>query len=187
MDITLFHQSTGLRHSTRRRNYYFFLLNLFLKIHLISLRRGFKVFSRACQGCHGAIHSKYDILVDKAFTQRELMNKMVYLPRAHPAHQKHKGDYFQEWDFRQRVIHDRMWAPYFTVHQAKNANGGLWPKDLSKVSSHSSNTINYPYNVLTGYHYQPPFGIDIPDGKYFNPYFDHMIIGMPPQLHDGMI
>lgn len=118
-----------------------------------TLRRGFKVFSRACQGCHGAIHSKYDILVDKAFTQRELMNKMVYLPRVHPAHQKHKGDYFQEWDFRQRVIHDRMWAPYFTVHQAKNANGGLWPKDLSKVSSHSSNTINYPYNVLTGYHY----------------------------------
>ena len=115
------------------------------------------------------------------------MNKMVYLPRAHPAHQKHKGDYFQEWDFRQRVIHDRMWAPYFTVHQAKNANGGLWPKDLSKISSHSSNTVSYPYNILTGYHYQPPFGIDIPDGKYFNPYFDHMIIGMPPQLHDGMI
>lgn len=152
-----------------------------------SLRRGFKVFSRSCQGCHGAIHTKYDLLVDKAFKQRELMNKMVYLPRAHPAHQKHKGDYFQEWDFRQRVIHDRIWAPYFTVHQAKNANGGLWPKDLSKVASHNPCLPGYVYNVLTGYHYQPPFGIDIPEGKYFNPYFDHMIVGMPQQLYDGMM
>jgi ubiquinol-cytochrome c reductase cytochrome c1 subunit len=40
---------------------------------------------------------------------------------------------------------------------------------------------------LTGYHYAPPFGLDVPEGRYFNPYFDHMIIAMPPQLHDGMI
>ena len=40
---------------------------------------------------------------------------------------------------------------------------------------------------MTGYHYNPPFGLDVPEGKYFNPYYDHMIIGMAPQLHDGMI
>jgi len=40
---------------------------------------------------------------------------------------------------------------------------------------------------LTGYHYNPPFGLDVPEGRYYNPYFDHMIIAMPPQLHDGMI
>jgi len=58
------------------------------------LRRGFKVFSRTCQGCHGAMHQKYDLLVDKGFTQIELRNKMVYLPKIHPAHQKYRGDYF---------------------------------------------------------------------------------------------
>ena len=47
--------------------------------------------------------------------------------------------------------------------------------------------INYTYNLMTGYHYNPPFGIDVPEGRYFNPYFDHMITGMPRQLHDGMI
>ena len=101
-----------------------------------TLRRGFKVFQRACQGCHGAMHQKYDILVDKGFNQLELMSKMVYLPKLHPAHQKYKGDFFQEWDFRQRVIHDRMWPPYFTVHQAKNANMGAWPPDLSRAATH---------------------------------------------------
>jgi ubiquinol-cytochrome c reductase cytochrome c1 subunit len=145
------------------------------------------VFSRSCQGCHGAIHQRYDLLVDKGFRQNELTKKMVFLPKIHPAHQKYKGDYFQEWDFRQRVIGDRIWAPYMTVHQAKNANQGVWPPDLTKAASHNPGFSNYPYNLLTGFHYSPPFGLDVPEGRYFNPYYDHMIIAMPPQLHDGMI
>jgi len=51
-----------------------------------TLRRGFKVFSRSCQGCHGAMHQKYDLLVDKGFSQNELKSKMVFLPKVHPAH-----------------------------------------------------------------------------------------------------
>jgi len=98
-----------------------------------TLRRGFKVFSRACQGCHGAMHEKYDLLVEKGFTQIELRSKMVYLPKVHPGHQKYRSDYFQEWDFRQRQINDRIWPPYMTVHQAKNANQGVWPPDLTKA------------------------------------------------------
>jgi len=152
-----------------------------------TLRRGFKVFSRACSGCHGAMHQKYDLLVDKGFKQMELKKKMVYLPKVHPGHQKHRGDYFQEWDYRQRVIHDRIWPPYMTVHQAKGANMGVWPPELSKAGTMQPGLTNYPYNLLTGYHYQAPFGLDVPEGRYFNPYYDHMIIAMPPQLHDGMI
>ena len=47
--------------------------------------------------------------------------------------------------------------------------------------------MNYIYNILTGYNFKAPYGIDIPKGKSFNPYFDHMIIGMPKQLVDGLI
>lgn len=133
------------------------------------------------------MHEKYDLLVDKGFSQSELKKKMVYLPKVHPAHQKYRGDFFQEWDFRQRQIHDRIWPPYMTVHQAKNANLGVWPPELSKAATHQPGGVNYPYNLLTGYHYNSPFGLDVPEGRYFNPYYDHMIIAMPPQLHDGMI
>jgi ubiquinol-cytochrome c reductase cytochrome c1 subunit len=38
--------------------------------------------------------------------------------------------------------------------------------------------MNYIYNIMTGYHYEPPYGMDVPKGKHYNPYFDHMIIGM---------
>ena len=40
---------------------------------------------------------------------------------------------------------------------------------------------------MTGYHFEPPYGQDVPKGKHFNPYFDHMVIGMPRQLYDGLI
>lgn len=62
--------------------------------------------------------------------------------------------------------------------EAKNANLGAWPVDQSKFRMRPGGT-NYIYNILTGYHYKPPFGMDVPKGKAFNPYFDHMIIGMP--------
>ena len=133
------------------------------------------------------MHQKYDLLVDKGFKQMELKKLMVYLPKVHPGHQKHRGDYFQEWDYRQRQIHDRIWPPYMTVHQAKSANMGVWPPELSKAGTMQPGITNYPYNLLTGYHYNAPFGLDVPEGRYFNPYYDHMIIAMPPQLHDGMI
>lgn len=46
------------------------------------------------------MHEKYDLLVGKGFTQMELKATMKYLPKVHPAHQKYRGDFFQEWDFR---------------------------------------------------------------------------------------
>merc|ERR1712025_847100 len=116
------------------------------QVNSVALRRGYKVFARSCQGCHGAMHQKYDLLVEKGFKQSELFKSMKYLPRIHPAHQKHRGDYFQEWDYRQRVIHDRMWPPYKTVHEAKGANLGVWPPELSKASIMSPGLANYPYN-----------------------------------------
>lgn len=72
-----------------------------------------------------------------------------------------------------------LFFPYqFFQIEGKNANNGVWPVDLSKIRFRPGG-INYIFNILTGYYYKPPYGIDIPKGKYFNPYYDHMIIGMP--------
>ncbi len=62
----------------------------------------------------------------------------------------------------------------------------MWPTDFSKIRLRPGG-VNYIYNILTGYHYKAPYGMDVPKGKHFNPYFDHMIIGMPRQLVDGLI
>jgi ubiquinol-cytochrome c reductase cytochrome c1 subunit len=152
-----------------------------------SVRRGFKVWLKSCQSCHGAYKQKYDIMVDKVFSQSELIGKMKDTPPIHPGHQMMRAYYFYEWDYRQRYIHDRIWSNYMTRDHAKSANKGSWPKDLSKTASHNPNHAGYIYNLLTGYHFSPPLGLEIPEGRYFNPYHGHMIIGMPRQLHDGML
>jgi len=152
-----------------------------------SVRRGFKVWLKSCQSCHGAFKQKYDIMVDKVFDQQELIAKMPDAPPIHPGHQLFKGFYFNEWDYRQRLIHDRIYSTYMTRDHAKSANGGVWPKDLSRTTEHNPAHAGYVYNVLTGYHFSPPFGLEVPEGRHFNPYHHSMIIGMPRQLHDGMM
>ena len=143
-----------------------------------AVRRGFKVWLKSCQSCHGAYKKKYDVMVDKVFSQTELIDKMKDTPPVHPGHQIRRAFYFNEWDYRQRLIHDRMWSTYMTRDHAKSANGGLWPVDLSRTSEHNPAHAGFIYNILTGYHYLPPFGHEVPEGRYFNPYHHHMIIGM---------
>ena len=144
-----------------------------------SIRRGFKVWLKTCQSCHGAAKTKYDFMIDKAFSQEELIAKMKDTPPIHPGHQMRRAFYFNEWDYRQRVINDRIWSTYMTRDHAKSANQGLWPVDLSRITEHNPAHSGYIYNIMTGYHYLPPFGHEVPEGRYFNPYHHHMIIGMP--------
>ena len=150
-----------------------------------SVRRGFQVFAKNCANCHGMIYRKYDFALDKGYKQQELAEYVTYFTIS-PGHHHYKQFYYQEWGERDRVISDRIYAPYLSQDHAKNANDGVFPTDFSKIRLRPGN-INYIYNILTGYHYNAPFGLDVPKGKYFNPYFDHMIIGMPRQLFDGMI
>lgn len=96
-----------------------------------------------------------------------------------PGHLHYKQYYFQEWDERPRYIHDFIYSYYLSQDHAKNMNGGVWPTDFSKIR-YRPGGLNYTYNILTGYHYTAPAGVDIPNGKYFNPYFTHMVIGMKP-------
>ena len=35
--------------------------------------------------------------------------------------------------------------------------------------------INYIYNIMTGYHFKAPYGMDVPKGKHFNPYFAYLL------------
>lgn len=174
-----------------------------------SVRRGFLVFARNCGNCHGMIYKKYDALLDKAYKQLELavsieilVNRLLKicigsrLQLLHPPCPSSLQAILLPRMGWKRQIHPRQnlsslflsrwyWISSFGIFEAdlfslegKNANNGVWPVDLSKIRFRPGG-INYIFNILTGYYYKPPYGIDIPKGKYFNPYYDHMIIGMP--------
>jgi cytochrome c1 len=75
------------------------------------------------------------------------------------------------------ILLEIVWK-YIYYLDAKSANAGLWPPDLSRTAEHNPSHVGYIYNILTGYHYTPPFGLEVPEGRYFNPYHHHMIVGM---------
>jgi ubiquinol-cytochrome c reductase cytochrome c1 subunit len=115
------------------------------------------------------LYKKYDVLLDKVYEQLELSSWVGENFTIHPAHLHYKQYYYQEWDDRDRKIHDHIYTTYYSQDQAKNANGGVWPTDFSKIRLRPGG-VNYIYNIMTGYHFRPPYGIDVPKGKHFNPY-----------------
>lgn len=154
---------------------------------------GFQVFSRNCSNRHGMIGKKYELLLEKVYEQLELATWVGEHFNIHPTHHHFKQYYYQEWDERDRYIHDHIYPLYFSQDQAKNANGGVWSADLTKIRLQPGG-VNYIYNVMTGYHSKALYGMEfqranISIRKYFNisRYFDHMIIGMPRQLYDGIL
>jgi ubiquinol-cytochrome c reductase cytochrome c1 subunit len=152
-----------------------------------TLRRGFRVFARSCNTCHSMMFNRYDFLIKKAFRQKELGAIVEELAPVSPGHWYCKGYFRQEWLDRPKKISDFIFSPYISQDHAKTANGGLYPSDLSRIAIARPGGPAYIYNILTGYGFEPPYGIDVPEGRHFNPYFEHMIIGMPRQLYDGMI
>jgi cytochrome c1 len=77
---------------------------------------------------------------------------------------------------------DKFSSPYPNKKAAIAANGA-YPPDLSlatKAYAHNGGA-DYVYSILTGYE-ETPNGFSMPDGKYYNKYFDGYIISMPPPL-----
>lgn len=112
---------------------------------------------------------KYDFLLDRIYDQIELSSYVAEHFTIHPAHHHYKQHYYQEWDYRPRYITDHIYSPYFSQDQGKNANGGVKPSDFYKMRL-KPGEINYVYNILNGYHYIAPFGLDVVKGKHLNPY-----------------
>eukprot|EP00798_Chlamydomonas_sp_ICE-L_P003702 gene3702-13771_t len=68
-------------------------------------------------------------------------------------------------------------------HNGANYAYALLP-DLSLIVGARHNGANYVYALLTGYR-EPPAGISVREGLYYNPYFPGGAIAMPRMLVDG--
>src|SRR3546814_19195415 len=58
-------------------------------------------------------------------------------------------------------------APFANENQAKAANGGAAPPDLSLMIKARVGGPDYTYGILTGYH-EPPEGFEMPPGLNYN-------------------
>ena len=70
--------------------------------------------------------------------------------------------------------------------EAKAANGGAYPPDMSVLVKARKGGADYIYSLLLGYS-EPPEGVELDDGVYYNKYMYGNKIKMPAPLSDDLI
>ena len=87
---------------------------------------------------------------------------------------------------RAAKLSDKFVKPYNNDQEAKNANGGAYPPDMSVLVKARKGGADYIYSVLLGYE-DPPADIKLDEGVYYNKYMYGNKIKMASPLSDGIV
>jgi len=143
-------------------------------------RRGFEVYKNVCAACHSLSLVHYRNLEEIGFTEDEV--KGIAAERQVTDGPNDQGEMFQ----RPARAADRFVPPFANEVQARLANNGALPPDLSVIVKARKGGADYIYEFLTGY-VDPPEGFTVPDGMYYNAAFLGNAIAMPLPLSDGVV
>jgi len=143
-----------------------------------ALRRGFQVYRQVCATCHSIEQIHYRELVGVTHTTEELVEMASEVDVVDGPNDE--GEMFE----RPAVLSDPLPRPYQNEEQARAANGGAKPPDLSLMVKARHAGQDYLFSLLTGY-CDAPAGKPMMPGLYYNPYFPGGAIAMPPPLSDG--
>jgi ubiquinol-cytochrome c reductase cytochrome c1 subunit len=144
-----------------------------------SAQRGFQVYKEVCSACHGLKRLAYRNLADIGFTEKEIkFLASEYLVVDGP---DDEGEMFE----RTAKPFDRINGPYVNNNQARAANGGAFPPDLSLIVKARPDGANYIYSLLAGYQ-DAPEGFELTEGKNYNIYYEGRQIAMPSPISDDL-
>lgn len=146
-----------------------------------ALQRGFNVYKDACAACHGMRHLSYRHLSGIGFTEDQIRD--IAAGYIVPGELDDQGMPTE----RPGVPADRFVQPFPNEQAARAANNGALPPDLSLMTKAHAAGPDYVHGVLIGYRDEPPPGVELMEGMYFNEYFPGQQIAMPPPLHEGAI
>ena len=142
-----------------------------------SAQRGYQVYSEICSACHGLRLLAYRNLQEIGFSEDEV--KYIAGSASVLDGPNDNGDMFM----RPALPSDRFVGPFANEKQARAANGGALPPDLSLIVKSRPDGANYIYSLLTGFAKEPEH-FELAEGKYYNPYFEGRQIAMVPPLGD---
>ncbi|XP_034943741.1 cytochrome c1, heme protein, mitochondrial [Chelonus insularis] len=145
-----------------------------------SMRRGWEVYKNVCSACHSLKYVAYRQLVNVTHTEAEAkaLAEEVQIEDG----PDDVGNFFK----RPGKLSDFIPSPYPNVEAARAANNGAYPPDLSYILNGRHGGENYIFSLLTGY-CDPPAGMNLRDGQYFNPYFPGGAIGMAQAIYDEVL
>jgi ubiquinol-cytochrome c reductase cytochrome c1 subunit len=153
------------------------------KFDRTSLQRGYQVYTEVCASCHSMKYLSYRNLAEEGgpeFSEAEAKNiasqfEVIDGPNS-------DGEMFT----RAAKLSDKFVKPYSNDQEAKNANGGAYPPDMSVLVKARKGGPDYIYSVLLGYE-DPPADIKLDEGVYFNKYMYGNKIKMASPLSNGIV
>ena len=172
------------------------------------LQRGYKVYHEVCSSCHSMNFVAFRNLGDPG---GPFWNPKYPNPNDNPVVKALAKDVQYpdiDGDTGETIKRPGTSADYFpnpfpNPAAARAANGGALPPDMSMLAKAREGGARYIYSIVTGDGTNPPNGLTVPDGKYYDPYIagdmgsywhgnPHAVpkggfIAMPPPLIDDRV
>lgn len=172
------------------------------------LQRGYKVYHEVCSTCHSMSMIAFRNLGDRGgpFWDPKYPN-----PNDSPVVKAIAKD-FQIADIdsdsgdaikRPGITADYLPSPFANEAAARASNGGALPPDMSLLAKAREGGPAYVYSIVMGDSVDPPAGLNVLPGKYYDPYIagdltanwkgdpnkipEGGLIAMPPPLTDDRV
>ncbi|MGH7102556.1 MAG: cytochrome c1 [Acetobacteraceae bacterium] len=141
-------------------------------------QRGYQVYKQVCSACHSMTQMHFRELAGIGYTTNQI--KAIAASVKVPGPPNAQG---QRSPVPGKPA-DAFPSPFPTEAAAKAVFNGAVPPDQSLLANALGPT--YIYAILNGYR-NPPSGVTVPPGRYYNIYFPSNVIAMPPPLHEGAV
>ena len=171
----------------------------FGKYDKAQLQRGLKVYKEVCSACHSMQLVSYRTLTDLGYSE----DQVKAFAAEYEVEDGPNAD--GEMYTRKAVPSDHFPSPFPNKEAAAAANSGAAPPDFSLIAKargvergfptfvfdiftqYQEGGPDYIYSLLTGYQ-EPPEGVEVPEGTYFNPYFvGSASLAMAPPISDDQV
>ena len=155
----------------------------FGKFDRASLQRGYQVYTEVCSACHSMKYLSYRNLSQPGGPEfSEEQAKIIASQYEVTDGPNSEGEMF----LRPGRLSDKFVGPYPNDQAATAANGGAYPPDMSVLVKARKGGADYIYSLLMGYE-DPPNGIILDDGVYYNKFMPGNKIKMSNPLSDGLV
>ena len=156
---------------------------LFGKFDRAALQRGYQVYTEVCSSCHSMKYLSYRNLAERGGPEFSVEEAKV-IAASYEVNDGPNAD--GEMFTRPGKLSDKFVMPYDNVKAAQAANGGAYPPDMSVLVKARGGGVDYIYSLLQGYE-DPPAGVTLDDGVYYNKYMYGNKIKMANQLSDDLV
>ena len=153
------------------------------KFDRASLQRGYQVYKEVCSSCHSMQYLSYRNLGEKGGPEFSIEEVKAI---AASIEIEDGPDSQGEMYLRAGRPSDKFKSPYPNIKASMAANGGAYPPDMSVLVKARPGGANYIYSVLMGYE-DPPTGISLDDGVYYNKYMIGNKIKMSAPLIEDIV